>query len=107
MDPLAQEVVRLLFLVNMFDIRVYQSTVLTTKCHNTAETGQTKVGTFKLLHPGLFIYHCAAAPVPMHVNAGMYGLLLVEPAQVHPIIDSTCFRHETLTKPINAGSSSR
>jgi FtsP/CotA-like multicopper oxidase with cupredoxin domain len=44
-----------------------------------AESGQTKRGMFKLLNPGLFIYHCAAAPVPAHVANGMYGLILVEP----------------------------
>lgn len=26
---------------------------------------QRRVGVFKLLTPGLYIYHCAAAPVPM------------------------------------------
>jgi hypothetical protein len=34
---------------------------------------------FKLLDPGLFIYHCAAAPLPTHVANGMYGMVLVEP----------------------------
>lgn len=27
----------------------------------------------------LISYHCAAAPVPMHIANGMYGLILVEP----------------------------
>lgn len=31
------------------------------------------------MKPGLFIYHCAAAPVPQHIQNGMYGLMLVEP----------------------------
>ncbi len=31
-----------------------------------AETGQTKAGVFKMLVPGVFVYHCAAAPLPMH-----------------------------------------
>ncbi len=35
--------------------------------------------TFKALNPGLYIYHCAMAPVGMHVANGMYGLILVEP----------------------------
>lgn len=42
---------------------------------------------FKLLHPGLYIYHCAAAPVPVHVANGMYGLLLVEPEKPLPPVD--------------------
>ncbi|KAG2426177.1 hypothetical protein HXX76_013158 [Chlamydomonas incerta] len=52
-----------------------------------AEEGETKVATFKLLHPGLFIYHCAAAPVPTHISNGMYGLLLVEPEGGLPPVD--------------------
>lgn len=52
-----------------------------------AEQGETKIGTFRLLQPGLFIYHCAAGPVPVHVARGMYGLLLVEPADGLPKVD--------------------
>jgi copper-containing nitrite reductase len=46
----------------------------------TTEENQTKTARFKLLHPGLFIYHCAAAPVPVHIANGMYGLMYVQPA---------------------------
>jgi nitrite reductase (NO-forming) len=35
--------------------------------------------TFKALNPGLYVYHCATAPVGEHVANGMYGLILVEP----------------------------
>lgn len=52
-----------------------------------AEQGETKVGVFKLLTPGLFIYHCAAAPVPMHIANGMYGMILVEPQGGLPKVD--------------------
>jgi nitrite reductase (NO-forming) len=34
---------------------------------------------FKALHPGLYVYHCATPHVPMHIANGMYGLILVEP----------------------------
>ncbi len=37
--------------------------------------------TFKALNPGLYVYHCATAPVGMHVANGMYGLFLVEPKE--------------------------
>ena len=37
--------------------------------------------TFKALNPGLYVYHCAMAPVAMHVANGMYGLILVEPEE--------------------------
>ena len=41
--------------------------------------GQSKSFTFKALHPGLFVYHCATPMVAHHIANGMYGLILVEP----------------------------
>jgi nitrite reductase (NO-forming) len=41
--------------------------------------GQTKSFTFKALHPGLFVYHCATPMVAHHITNGMYGMILVEP----------------------------
>ncbi|MFT5679189.1 MAG: nitrite reductase (NO-forming) [Myxococcota bacterium] len=43
--------------------------------------------TFKALNPGLFVYHCATAPVGMHIANGMYGLILVEPPEGLPPVD--------------------
>jgi nitrite reductase (NO-forming) len=43
--------------------------------------------TFKALNEGIFIYHCATAPVGMHIANGMYGLILVEPPQGMPKVD--------------------
>ena len=40
-----------------------------------------------MLKPGLYIYHCAAGPVPQHVQNGMYGLILVEPKEGLPPVD--------------------
>ncbi|CRL29105.1 Nitrite reductase, copper containing [Penicillium camemberti] len=47
----------------------------------TAEEGQTKTARFRLHWPGLYVYHCAAAPVPVHIANGMYGLMYVQPAE--------------------------
>jgi len=52
-----------------------------------AEKNETKTAYFKLLNPGLFMYHCAAGPVPTHIANGMYGMLLVEPEQGLPRAD--------------------
>jgi len=41
--------------------------------------GHTSTFSFKTLNPGLYVYHCATAPVGMHIGNGMYGLILVEP----------------------------
>lgn len=43
--------------------------------------GHTSQFSFKALNPGLFVYHCATAPVGVHVANGMYGLILVEPKE--------------------------
>jgi nitrite reductase (NO-forming) len=49
--------------------------------------GHEAVFSFKALNPGLFVYHCATAPVGMHVANGMYGLILVEPPGGLPPVD--------------------
>jgi nitrite reductase (NO-forming) len=42
---------------------------------------------FTAINPGLFVYHCATAPVGMHIANGMYGLILVEPKEGLPKVD--------------------
>lgn len=49
--------------------------------------GHEKVFNFKTLNPGLYVYHCATAPVGMHIANGMYGLILVEPEGGLPAVD--------------------
>jgi nitrite reductase (NO-forming) len=43
--------------------------------------------TFKALNQGIYVYHCATAPVGMHVGNGMYGLILIEPPEGLPPVD--------------------
>ncbi len=43
--------------------------------------------TFMALNPGLYIYHCATAPVGMHIANGMYGLIYVQPKTALPKVD--------------------
>ena len=49
--------------------------------------GQQRTFSFKCLNPGLYVYHCAQAPVPLHISNGMYGLILVEPEGGLPPVD--------------------
>ena len=49
--------------------------------------GHSSQFTFKALNQGLYVYHCATAPVGMHVANGMYGLILVEPPEGLPKVD--------------------
>ncbi|MCC7131027.1 MAG: nitrite reductase, copper-containing [Gemmatimonadales bacterium] len=49
--------------------------------------GHTATFRFTALNPGLYVYHCATAPVGMHIANGMYGLILVEPENGLPKVD--------------------
>ena len=49
--------------------------------------GHSSQFTFQALNPRLVVYHCATAPVPMHIGNGMYGLILVEPKEGLPAVD--------------------
>lgn len=49
--------------------------------------GHSSQFTFAAMRPGLYVYHCATAPVPMHISNGMYGLILVEAKEGLPPVD--------------------
>lgn len=49
--------------------------------------GGEKVFRFQALNPGLFVYHCASPHIPTHIAMGMYGMILIEPAEGLPQVD--------------------
>lgn len=49
--------------------------------------GQDAAFRFKALQPGVYVYHCATPMIPLHVANGMYGLMVVEPADGFPKVD--------------------
>src|SRR3989338_8117078 len=53
----------------------------------TVVKGDERVAWFKMLQPGLYVYHCAAPPVMDHIANGMYGLILVEPKKGLPKVN--------------------
>ena len=53
--------------------------------------GHSVVFSWRALRPGLFLYHCVAAPAGLHIANGMYGLLLVEPKNGMPKVDKEYF----------------
>jgi nitrite reductase (NO-forming) len=65
--------------------------------------GHESVFTFRALNPGLYVYHCATAPVPMHMANGMYGMILVEPKEGLPEVDHEYYvmQSEFYTKGAN------
>ncbi len=56
-------------------------------CILMTEPGKETVVQAKALNPGLYVYHCAAPPIPVHIANGLYGLILVEPKEGLPKAD--------------------
>jgi nitrite reductase (NO-forming) len=55
------------------------------KLHFDAPSGQRNLSyTFRANTPGAFLYHCSAIPMLSHVANGMYGMMVVDPAQGWP-----------------------
>jgi nitrite reductase (NO-forming) len=53
----------------------------------TVAPGETAVIEARLLYPGIFMYHCAYGDVPLHISQGMYGGILVDPAEPLPAVE--------------------
>ena len=49
--------------------------------------GESATFRFKARNPGVYVYHCATAPIAHHISAGMYGLIVVEPEGGLPEVD--------------------
>ncbi|MDA0738950.1 MAG: copper-containing nitrite reductase [Nitrospirae bacterium] len=70
---------------------------------NLVTAGQESIFSFKVLNPGLYIYHCASPVpnIPAHIANGMYGLILVEPTKGLPKVDQEYYvlQSEFFTQP--------
>jgi nitrite reductase (NO-forming) len=70
---------------------------------NLADPGKKGMVAFKALNPGLYIYHCASPVpnIPAPIANGMYGLILVDPAEGLPPVDKeyAVFQSEVFTMP--------
>jgi nitrite reductase (NO-forming) len=53
--------------------------------------GHSTTFSWRAMNPGLYLYHCVAAPAGLHIANGMYGLLLVEPKEGLPKVDKEFF----------------
>jgi nitrite reductase (NO-forming) len=52
--------------------------------YKTIEPGEEFSWSFVAKVPGAFMYHCGTAPVLMHIGAGMYGTMIVDPKEGLP-----------------------
>ena len=61
--------------------------------------GETARLKFKATYPGAFIYHCAVPNLDVHISAGMFGIILVEPEDGLPEVDHEFYfgQHEFYT----------
>jgi copper-containing nitrite reductase len=53
--------------------------------------GQTAVLEARAMMPGLYMFHCASPDIPVHIANGMYGFVLVEPAEGLPTVGKELF----------------
>lgn len=56
-------------------------------CILSTEPGKESIVSAKAISPGLFVYHCGAQPIPVHISNGLYGLILVQPKNGLPKVD--------------------
>ena len=49
--------------------------------------GHSATFSWRAMRPGLYLYHCVAAPAGLHIANGMYGQILVEPKGGLPKVD--------------------
>ena len=54
------------------------------KNYQSIKPGQSLSFTWKANYPGVFMYHCGTPPVLHHIISGMYGAIVVDPAQPLP-----------------------
>lgn len=62
-----------------------------TKNFRNVAPGEAWTWSFKATTPGAFMYHCGTAPVLMHIGAGMYGAMIVDPKEGWPAAQEFIF----------------
>ncbi|MBI3965062.1 MAG: multicopper oxidase domain-containing protein [Chloroflexi bacterium] len=59
--------------------------------YRTIPPGQELKYSFTAKHPGAYLYHCGTVPVLLHIGAGMYGAMIVDPKGGWPPAQELCF----------------
>lgn len=58
--------------------------------YRTIGPGEEMSYSFEAKHAGAFMYHCGTPPVLMHIGAGMYGAMIVDPPGGWPEAQELC-----------------
>jgi Putative multicopper oxidases len=53
--------------------------------------GKSAVLEARAMVPGFYMFHCATPDIPMHIANGMYGFVIVEPAEGMPAVDKELY----------------
>ena len=61
------------------------------KNYKTIMPGEEFSWTFTARYPGAYMYHCGTPPVLMHIGAGMYGAMIVDPKDGWSPARELCF----------------
>lgn len=68
--------------------------------------GESVTFTFQPRYAGAYMYHCGTAPVLMHIGAGMYGAIVVSPAEpLPPAEEFVLVQSEYYITPVQGGVS--
>ena len=59
--------------------------------YRTIVPGEEFTWTFAPKYAGAYMYHCGTPPVLMHIGTGMYGAMIVDPADGWPAAQELCF----------------
>jgi len=51
------------------------------RAYHVVQPGEEFQWSFQPKYPGAYMYHCGTAPVLMHIGAGMYSTMIVDPAE--------------------------
>jgi nitrite reductase (NO-forming) len=65
-------------------VSIHAAYTQTSKYLGRINPGQTKSHSFRVNHPGVYMYHCAPGghAIPMHTLLGQYGIFVVKPKTV-------------------------
>jgi nitrite reductase (NO-forming) len=51
----------------------------------TIQPGERLEYTFTATRAGIWMYHCSTMPMSMHIANGMYGAVIIDPPDLHPV----------------------
>lgn len=73
--------------IMLHSIDFHAAQVAPNVAYRSVNPGEKVQFSFIALVPGAFVYHCGTPPVLQHMGNGMYGAIIVDPAEPLPVAD--------------------